>query len=532
MRTAMTDAHLLSAMQRPEFYPHRPPEVRLVQSHISYVFLAGEYVYKVKKPVRFSFLDFSSLPKRRHYCHEEVRLNRRLAGDTYLGVVAICERDGALFLGGEGDPAAIEFAVHMRRLPDDQMLDRLLERGQATAQMIERVAERMARFHEQADAGAEVTANGDPSAIWCVLEDNYAGVRGFRGRTIAPRDDDRIQAFAARFLERQRALLLSRQLEGRIRDCHGDLHAEHVCFTDGLVIYDCIEFNREFRHCDVASEVAFLAMDLDFHGQPGLAEHLLAAYESRTGDRQLRELVPFYQCYRAYVRGKVDSLKAAEEEVPEPERQVARESAARHFALAYRYTWAYSQSLVAVTGLSGTGKSTIASALHQRTGFPLLRSDLVRKQLAGVPPSRGGRTESATDLYTASQSTATYAELLARARSFLGSGRGVILDATFQRRADRDAVRALARELGVPALFVHCRCDEEEVRRRLAGRIHATDEPSDADWSVYLEQRRTYEPLGTDELAGCLEIDSTGVVAESVYQIEDDLETRVGRERR
>ena len=510
----------VAAMLQPEFYPHRPPDVTLVQSHISYVFLAGDEVYKLKKPVRFSFLDFSTLPQRHHFCREEIRLNRRLAGDVYRGVVAICLDGDTYRLGAEDDPQAVEYAVHMRRLPADRMLDRLLDRHQVTPQMIDTIAARLADFHRSATTGPDIAANGDATAIWQVLEDTYVNARRFRGVTIAADDDDAIQAFARSFLRAHDRAFRQRQAAGRIRDCHGDLHTEHICYANGLIIFDCIEFNPRFRHCDVASEIAFLAMDLDYHDHPDYAAHLVARYSAHANDTDVERLVPFYQCYRAYVRGKVDSLKSIEEEVAAADREAARQSACRHFALAYRYTWAYSPSLVVIAGLSGTGKSTVAAALHTRTGFVHINSDIVRKRLAGVPPDTHVRGAYEEGLYSPDHSARTYRQMLAEAELRLAEGRGVILDATFQLRAGRDEARRIAKEQNVPLLFVECRCSEDAARRRLRERAAEGSSPSDADWNVYLEQRRRYEPFADSEEPHPLVIDTTPGLATSTRRIE------------
>jgi len=522
---------LIAALSRPDFYAHRPAAVTLVQTHISYVLLAGEHVYKIKKPVRFTFLDFSTLERRRHFCHEEVRLNRRLAPDVYLGVLAVSKDSGAYRLTAEDDPSAVEYVIEMRRLPAHRMLDQLLGRDAVTAAMIDAIADRLVEFHRRADAGPGVTVNGDPAHVLAVLEDNYTNARRFRDVTIAARDDDAIQRFARGFLRTHDALFRRRQAEQRIRDCHGDLHSEHICCTDPLVIFDCIEFNSQFRYCDVASEMAFLAMDLDYHDQVELAARLIEHYTAAAADPDLRRLLPFYQCYRAYVRGKVDSLKSIEEEVAPPERAAARESARRHFALAYRYTWAYTPALVVIAGLSGTGKSSVAAALQSRTGFAHINSDVVRKRLAGVPIDAPAKpTAYDAGIYTPELSAQTYRTMLGEATSHLGAGRGAILDATFQLRVGRDTARAAARQHGVPFLLVECRCDEAEVRRRLQRRVDHGGGPSDADWNVYLEQRRRFEPIRSEEESDHLIVDTTAPADQSALAIETALVNRISQE--
>jgi hypothetical protein len=512
---------LIEAMRQPGFYPHRPTAVSLVQTHISYVFLADAEVYKVKKPVRFSFLDFSTLARRRHFCHEEVRLNRRLADRVYLGVVGI-RPDGASFSLCDVDhPEAVEYAVRMRRLPEDRILTRLLTTGSVTAAMIDDLAERLVAFHRRSRSDEVVNENGRPEAVRAIIEENFAAVRPFRDRTIASFDDDRIQRFARAFLAREAELFARRQRQHRIREGHGDLHSEHICLTDPPVIFDCIEFNERFRYCDVASEIAFLAMDLDFHDQSGLAERLVGRYAALSADPDLSRLMPFYKCYRAYVRGKVDSLTSAEDEVEAADREAARTSARRHFALACRYAWADRPYLIAVGGLSGTGKSTVAAALADRTGFVHLSSDVIRKELAGLPADASAKAPYARDLYDREHTARTYRALLERAGRHLGAGRGVILDATFQRRADRDAVRGVARRKSSALLFVECRSGEDDVRRRLAARAGG---PSDADWEVFRRQKALYEPFGAEEREERLELDTSKPLGEIIVEVECRLE--------
>ncbi len=500
------------------FYPHRPKRVELIQTHISYVFLAGDRVYKVKKPVRFAFLDFSTLERRRYFCGEEVRLNRRLAGDTYRGVVAIRPRAGGFELADELDAGAVEYAVHMRRLPSERMLARLLERDAVAEALIDRIAARLVAFHATADAGPEVARGGDPAIIARLMDDDFAEVAALHGDTISAADDRTIQAWCHAALDRLAPLLRQRQAGGRIRDGHGDLHAEHVCcLDDHLVIFDCIEFNPQFRHRDVAAEVAFLAMDLEYHGRRDLAARLVARYADDAHDAELPSVVPFYACQRAYIRGKVDSLKSRESEVDAPARDAARLSAERHFALAYRYTWSQRAALIIVCGLSGSGKSTLAAALAARTGFELINSDRTRKRLAGLAPTaRPGPA-----LYTPERSAATYAAMYDAAEAALAAGGGAIVDATFLHRRDRDAARSVAARSAAPIVFVECRADDDTVRRRLAARAERDDDPSDADWSVFAAQRSAWEPFAADEPR--FAADTARPTADIVSHIESEL---------
>jgi aminoglycoside phosphotransferase family enzyme/predicted kinase len=510
-------------MLRPSFYPHAPEEVLLVQTHISYVLLAGDEVFKVKKPVRFSFLDFSTLARRRHFCGEEVRLNRRLAPGVYHGVRSICRQADRYRLGDEDDVSAVEYVVHMRRLREEKMLDRLLEQRRVPPDLVNTLVDCLADFHRSAACGAEIAAGGAPQGIGAVLQDNFRGVRTFRGQTISAHDDDVIQAFAADFLDRQRPVLERRCAENRIRDCHGDLRAEHVCWEKKPVIFDCIEFNPAFRHCDVAAEIAFLAMDLDYYERPDLAADLVDRYSVVTADADLARLVPFYKCYRAYVRGKVESMTSAEQEVAAADRERAAQSARRHFSLSYRYTWSYAPSLITVLGLSGTGKSSVAAHLRERTGFRHVSSDSMRKRIAGLPDRTPARAAYDTGLYAPQQTERTYAAMLAAAEGELRAGRGVILDATFQRRHHRDAARRLAIERDVPYIVVECRAGDTEVRRRLVSRERVGAAESDADWSVYLQQKSDYDHLDRNEEADRVIIDTEGTDGFATEKVEDRL---------
>jgi len=324
------------ALLAPEVYPERPERVELIQTHLSFVFLAGQSVYKVKKPVNFGFVDFTTVERRRYFCQQEVELNRRLAPTVYLGVVEITRgEDGRLALGGEGE--TVEYAVHMKRLPMERTLDRLLERREATAAMLDEVARKLVDFHRSSRGDQEVASFGDIPTIAQNTEENFAQVERYVGISIPPHAQELIKAYTRAFLKEKAPLFKMRLAQGRIRDCHGDLHSAHICLADEVYIFDCIEFNDRFRYCDVASEVAFLAMDLDYHGRPDLASRFVQTYVELSEDEGLPTVLDFYKCYRAYVRGKVESLKLDDPAVPEEEKAEGLARAQRYFELACTY---------------------------------------------------------------------------------------------------------------------------------------------------------------------------------------------------
>jgi len=357
---------LVQNLLRPEAYPHRPRRVRLVETHISYVFLAGPYAYKVKKPVNFGFLDYSTLEKRRYLCQEEVRLNRELCPDTYLGVVPITRTAEGFAVGGDGE--AVEYAVLMRRLPEGRMLDRLVKGGRVDPEVLVRVARLMAAFHAGSARGPEVDRFGSLETVGFNWEENFAQTVPYVGRTVPRRWYEGIRRYVEGFLQESAELFLKRVAEGRIRDCHGDLRAESICIEDGICIFDRIEFNARFRYGDVASEVAFLTMDLDALGRPDLGYVFAEAYVAASGDRELWRLLPFYQCYRAYVRGKVTSFRL-DQVGTEREGLKVRHLARRYFRLAWDYARAPQRPVVvALTGAPPETGLFLARGLGCRLG--------------------------------------------------------------------------------------------------------------------------------------------------------------------
>ena len=486
---------LIQAMMCADFYPHFPDSVELRQTHISYVFLAGDYVYKVKKPVRFVFLDYSTLEKRRHFCHEEIRLNRRLAPTVYLDVIAIVQNDGRFMLTESPGERVFEYTVKMRRLPEDYFLDRRIQQAKAQKEDFDRIATKLADFYATA-ATDQASLYGSPEAIRRKLEENLKEVEPLIGETLTLKEFRRIQDYNDHFFAQHGNLLEMRVRDGRVKEGHGDLRAEHICLEDDPVIFDCIEFSAEFRYCDAASEIAFLSMDLDYLGSPLRSEYFAASFQKLTQDPELSRLLPLYKGYRACVRGKVESLKSQEAEVPEEERAEAKSRARRYFHLAYRYASPpYPPALLMVCGLVASGKSTIARTLGDRTGYQILNSDVIRKQLAGIALTTHPTAEYGKGMYSDDFTSLTYDTLLKESEACLKLGKGVIVDATFKDPAHRRQFLDMAARLRLPVLFVECRASEEEILERLKRRQQRPGEVSDATFAVYLRQREEFVPL-------------------------------------
>jgi hypothetical protein len=320
----------------PQAYPHKPQKIELVQTQMSFIFLAGDFAYKVKKEVNLGYLDYTTLEKRHFFCHQELELNRRLCPGAYLAVVPIVEEKGGLRIEGRGK--AIEYAVKMKQLPQERMMDVLLPQGQVTPEMIARVAEKLVGFHQKAETNQEIAVFGKLDVIRQNTDENFAQTEKYIGTSITAEEYQHIKNYTDNFVDSNASLFDKRVSEGKIRDCHGDLHAAHVCFTDDICIYDCIEFNDRFRYSDVASEIAFLAMDLDRYQQAGLSRHLVNTYVELSHDEELLKLLNFYKCYRAYVRGKVESFKLDDPCIPEGEKARILSVARSYFKLAESYT--------------------------------------------------------------------------------------------------------------------------------------------------------------------------------------------------
>jgi aminoglycoside phosphotransferase family enzyme/predicted kinase len=524
---------LVEAMLRPEFYPESPAHVEFKQTHISYVFIAGDLVYKIKKPVHFSFLDCSKLADRLRYCREEVRLNARLSPRVYLGVFAILKQGGSFALGPAVDaehPGAVEYAVKMRRLPEDRILDRLLAAGQVDSSMIRAIAARVAEFHATAPSNRGWTY-GSAAAVWRNVIEDVAQNESFIGHTLRKEQFTAIDAFCRAFIRAHWRQLNDRALDGRVREGHGDLRAEHVCLLNTekneIDVIDCVEFSERLRYNDVASEIAFLAMDLERLGTPMLADELVETYAEITGDKDLAVFVPFYKCYRACVRGKVESLRSLEREVGDAERERARQLASKYFTLASHYARCASPSLIIVCGLSGSGKSTVARMLQHRKGFKAINSDRVRKRLASVAPHEHVRTGYGANIYSDRFSKITYDAMLAEAERLLNDGCGAILDATFKESADRQLALALAARRGVPVLFVECVVSEDEAIRRLERRGSIQGKVSDATPEVHRMQRAEFEPIRELPPRNHLRMDTSRQREHLVAEIEDALERLV-----
>jgi aminoglycoside phosphotransferase family enzyme/predicted kinase len=514
-------SRLIEALSDPSAYPDAADAVEVRQTHISVVFLAGSFAYKVKKPVNLGFVDYGTSERRRHFCEEEVRLNRRLAPDVYLGVAPVVRDGDRVRLEGEGE--AVEWAVKMARLPDAAALRARLERGELTAEALGELADRLAAFHASAEGGERVAASASFEVVARNARENFEQAAPQAGVTLSRAVLDRLKVRTESALARLRGVIEDRAARGVARDTHGDLRLDHVYWfpertrPNDWVVVDCIEFADRFRHADPVADVAFLAMELTHSGRDDLAAAFSEGYLRASGDGQGGALLPFYKAYRAAVRGKVEGMKLAESEIPEAGRRAARELARSLWMVALRELedGRGRPGVVLVGGLPGTGKSTLARDLAARAGLTVIRSDEVRKELAGRAGQDSAAAPFGEGLYTPEWDDRTYAECLRRADAIVYEGGRALVDATFREEARRRLFLDAALRWGVASCLLLCRADPGVVRARLANR---RGDASDADWSVYEQAARRWEEPSPRTRAATRLIDSGQSPAEALAQ--------------
>ena len=514
---------LLDRLLTPAAYPHPVTSVRLIETHISWVFLTGDYVYKVKKPVNFGFLDFSSLERRRHFCEEEVRLNRRFAPTLYLDAVPIVGPPAAARIlsadevGGDGEP--IEWAVRLKQFDEAGRLDRLLDSGGLSAQGCEELAGEMARIQDRLEIADETTPWGTTEAVASAIDSTLGRLREHR-----PESSGRVDALEREVHRRLMACSVAIELRrraGRVRQCHGDLHLANIVLHEGrFVPFDSIEFSDSLRWIDVASDVAFLAMDLESRGRADLSATFTSSWIEAANDHQAAVVLPVYMIYRAVVRATVAAIRSTQAKVGPHADPVAAASATaesdRYLTVAERLLVDRRPILVATSGVSGGGKTTVAGEVVAALGTVRLRSDVERKRLFGMAATdrpRDAGEEAA--LYSSESTRRTYARLAELARLILASGTSVVVDAACNRRWERRMLADAAREAGVPMVWLSLEVPEAVAVARVAARQAAATDASDASVDVVRAQLAAREPIQSEEFVRT----SDGDLLESLIMI-------------
>ena len=513
---------LISALQNPTLYPHPVSGFQLIETHISWVLLTGEYAYKIKKPMNFGFLDFTGLDQREHFCNEELRLNQRLTDDLYLDVLPITGSAEAPQLGGEGAP--IEFALRMRQFPQSNLLSTLQANGELTANHIDQMARQIAEFHQQTPKVAAEQPFGTPDSVMAPVEQNFEQIRPFLSDKADLVQLDALQAWARSSFDRLHGLFETRKAEGFIRECHGDIHLGNATLIDGkVVIFDCIEFNEPFRLTDVYADTAFLAMDLEDRGLKSLARRFISQYLEITGDYAGLELLNFYKAYRALVRAKV-ALFSMPADADGVQRATTLRQYRNYANLAESYSAIPSRLLAITHGVSAVGKSHVAMRMVEALGAIRLRSDVERKRLFGEQAEQAaGQLQQG--IYADDASQKTYQHLHQLAGTILRAGFPVVIDATYLKQAQRQAAADVASETGVPFLILDCNAPDAVIASWLAQRQADQNDPSDATLEVVAAQQASRDPLTGEELlkAKRVETNESGSLDELVKQIRQRL---------
>lgn len=513
---------LIAALQNPALFAHPVKEFQVIETHISWVLLTGEYAYKIKKPMNFGFLDFTELSGRAHFCAEELRLNQRLTDDLYLEVLPITGSVEAPQLGGDGAP--IEYALKMRQFPQNQMLSTLQANGELTAAHIDQMARQIAQFHLAAPKVAVEHPLGTPDSVMAPVEQNFEQIRPFLSDKADLVQLDALQAWARSSFDRLHGLFETRKAEGFIRECHGDIHLGNATLIDGkVVIFDCIEFNEPFRLTDVYADTAFLAMDLEDRGLKSLARRFISQYLEITGDYAGLELLNFYKAYRALVRAKV-ALFSMPADADGVQRATTLRQYRNYANLAESYSAIPSRLLAITHGVSAVGKSHVAMRMVEAVGAIRLRSDVERKRLFGEQAEQAaGQLQQG--IYADDASQKTYQHLHQLAGTILRAGFPVVIDATYLKQAQRQAAADVASETGVPFLILDCNAPDAVIASWLAQRQADQNDPSDATLEVVAAQQANRDPLTGEELlkAKRVETNESGSLDELVKQIRQRL---------
>ena len=490
---------IIEQMLLPDFYDHPVTEpIQLLQTHISFVLLTGSYAYKVKKPMNFGFLDFSTLEKRKYFCEEELRLNRRLAPDLYLSVLPIVETDGKYHFDRTGTGTAVEYAIAMPEFAQEDLLIEMFEADRVTVDHVKQIGEQLATFHQQAETNEHINSFGTMESVRAVANDNYASTEKYIGLAQTEEQLAQTRAYTEQFFMENAAVFSDRLAKGKVRECHGDVHLKNICvYQDQIQIFDCIEFNEPFRNSDVLYDAAFLLMDLQFRGRRDLANIFLNTYLEKTGDYEGLVLLPLHCSMRAYIRAKVTSFLLDDPNIPADVKAQAQAEAAAYYKLAWEYTLPKQGQLMLMSGVSGSGKSTTARAIAAEQDAIYLRSDAIRKQIAGIDLLERG----SDDIYTPEMTAKTYARLTELGVLLASKGFTVILDAKYDRISLRGQAIAAAQAQNIPCEIIYCDAPVEVLQQRLRDRAEANNDIADATVELLASQQAAFEDFTAEELA-------------------------------
>lgn len=498
---------LVNALQNQALFDHNVESFELIETHISWVILTGNYAYKVKKPMDFGFLDFTTLEKRKHFCEEELRLNRRLAPELYLDLLPLYGNEKNPSFTGDGE--IIEYAIKMRQFDQANLLNNLLAEGELTHDHINEVASQVADFHACTEVATADTRFGNPSQVMEPVQQNFDQIRPLLSDAADLQQLDQIEAWAQDTFTLLTPTFIERKANGKIRACHGDLHLGNITrYDDKIRLFDCIEFNDDFYWIDVMREAAFFIMDLEDRDEDYFANQFLNAYLELTSDYAGLKLLNFYKSYYAMVRAKVGLFQLFNESISDEDRAAVLKQYRSYTALAEHYMEIPNRCVILMHGYSGTGKSTVSGTLMEHLNLVRIRSDVVRKQLLGEQKDNNS-DDLNSGIYATDASNQTFQSLRDTAGTILQSGNSVLIDATFLKAGYRDLFHDLSEEQGVPLQIVSCTLDDETTRSRLAAREAQQLDVSDATVAVYNAQLESANPLTDKEEQHTLHVDTS-----------------------
>lgn len=511
---------LISALQHSKHYPHPVTGIELIETHISWIILTGEYAYKIKKPVNFGFLDFTSLAQRKQYCEAELNLNRRAAPDLYEGLVAISGSPDRPILDSEDAP--FEYAIRMKQFKAGQLFSELAHTGDLSAELTEELAHQVASFHARVDVASETDHYGLPAQVYAPMQQNFEQIADLLEDKDLLLQLRQMEAWTESSFQRFKPLLEARKKDGKVRECHGDLHLGNITrFQDKVTLFDCIEFNNDFRWIDVISDIAFLVMDFEIYGLPALANRFLNTYLEETGDYSGLRLMYFYKAYRAIVRAKIALLTRQDPSLSDEAREALFTQYKKYMELAEDYTSLPNRFVLTMHGISGTGKSTVALRLVDQLGAVRIRSDAERKRLFGQNIHQHPDASMSARMYSDQSNHETYEKLATLCADVLDAGLSVIVDATNLKQWQRDTIQQVADSQGVPLCIAYCQASMAVIRKWIQKRSHEDVDPSDANLEVANRQALSRDPLTVDEMK------HTFVIHSNVVEETRDLADRI-----
>lgn len=482
-------------LKDPASYPHKPSNINVIQTHASVLAIVPPFVYKIKKQVDLGFMDFRSLEARKENCQKEIKLNSRLCPELYLDIIPISIDKENLQFGSEG--MILDYALKMKHLPDGFFLDQLIRKKKAGTEVLDQILQILKDFYQKQPDDPALQDYGKPAHLKSITNENFQTLNDFIGETAEEILVDALKELTQQFLNKNEKLLEKRVSENKIKDCHGDLHLEHIhVYKNKICIYDCLEFSDRFRYTDIACDIAFLAMDLDFHLRPDLSQYVVQRFSNLMDDPELLMIIDFYKSYRACVRAKVESIKFRQTEVPEDQKEISKNKAEKYLGLALKYSvLGSSPSAIIVFGSIGSGKSTVAKKLSELLNLKVISSDVIRKKNEGLPLNIRTNVKKRKILYSNEKSEEVYITLLNQSLDHLRNNNSIVIDATFSSSSYRKMFFEKYKEAEIPFYFIELQATDETIKKRLAERDMNKEVISDARLEDFEKLKAAFEPF-------------------------------------